>query len=375
MGISVILIDKSEIVEKMLSHCLHYFSTKILRVENWDENKEKIKGIEPDILFVEWEIKEKGKALALSVAEEMTSTPVVVLYRSSSESELNTLPADQLPHRIIKPFEPQILRKQFTKLVPQMKDSKIHPFLKFPVPHEKEASPKETTKTPLSNQKTETNTLLQNHSEQKTTPTKSAGPSQPSIHSILKKAKEVTLTKTSDVTTQIKEKFSTSVQKEPPQKTETINKAQDILSPLKQKHTKIKEEEDLKEFNIDETTQNDLAPMAIKSSFSEKKRSSKSENIELNEKDILNILNKYKDTLEFQQLMEKALSEHITAAVTKTLQTDNLEGIMEKSLNTFKESKHFKSFVELEIKKYLKQQLPLTIKTVVTEEIKKITGD
>ena len=486
MSISVVLIDKSEIVEKMLSHCLYYFSAKVSRIENWDENKEKIKEIKPDILFVEWELKNKEKALAFSIEKEMNPTPVVILYRASSGPEINTLTPDQLPHRLIKPFDPKILREKFTRLVPQIKDSKIHPFLKFPKgqAYEKEISSKDSIKVPLSSQKTEanpplhspsiqktetkpplhspsiqktetksplrspsiqktetkpplrspsiqktetksplrspsiqktetnpllrsssiqktetksplynpsiqktetksplhspsiqkteTNPLLRSSSIQKTTPvkqTESIDASLPSINSMLK---ESTPTKNSNTTEQLKDKLSAPAQKEAPQKTEEITKTQDTQTAKKQLKP---EKEETKEFNIDENTQNDLAPMAMKSSAQERESSLKSENIELNEKDILKVLNKYKDTLEFQQLMEKALNEHVTETVTKILQNDNLEAVMEKSLTAFKESKSFKSFVELEIKKYLKKQLPLTIKTVVEEEIKKIIGD
>ena len=465
MGISVVLIDKSEIVEKMLSHCLYYFSAKVLRIENWDENREKIKEIKTDIFFVEWEIKKDGKALALSLAEEVKPCPVVLLYRSSSAAEINSLSSNHLPHRLVKPFDPKILREVFTQLVPQVKESKIHPFLKFPKgkAYQTVGGSKENIKIPFSSKQTMDKSPLQGPTTQKTmdkaspqgsitqkimdksplqspttqkimnkaspqgpttqktmdksplqspttqkimnkaspqgpttqktmdksplqdpttiTPaqqTKSREESQPSINSMLK---ESISTQTLSPIEEKKEQTSTSFQKEILEKSENVKRPKEIkLKTSSQKNVLTKkqfksETEEIKEFNIDENTKNDLAPMAIKSSSSEKESALKSENIELNEKDILKVLNKYKDSLEFQQLMEKVFSENAATVVTKILQNGNLEGIVENSLTQFKDSQSFKSFVELEIKKSLKKQLPLTLKSVVEEEIKKIIGD
>lgn len=394
MSISVILIDKSEIVGKMLSHCLYYFSANVRRIESWNEKKAKIKEIEPDIIFVEWEIKTEGKALAFSVAEEMKPTPVVILYRSSSGPEINSLPSDQFPQRLVKPFDPKILRDTFTKLVPQMKDSKVHPFLKFPKgkAYEKEMNLKEENiKISPSSQKAETNPLLQSHLNQTKSPVKQTektdlSPSPPLLNPSNQTKSPVKQTEKTDssfpsINSMLQEtstsKPSNTMEKQKnitQQKEEIKTTPEQHIASLRKKPPTLDREE-TKEFNIDETTQNDLAPMAIKSSAPERASASKSENIELNEKDILRILNKYKDTLEFQQLMEKTLKEHALEAVTKILQNDNLKTVLEKPLTDFKESQSFRTIVELEIKKYLKEQLPLTIKTIVEEEIKKIIGD
>ena len=453
MSISVVLIDKSEIVEKMLSHCLYYFSAKVLRIENWDENREKIKEIKTDIFFVEWEIKKDGKALALSLAKEVKPCPVVLLYRSSSATEINSLSSDHLSHKLVKPFDPKILREVFTQLVPQVKESKIHPFLKFPKgkAYQTGRGSKENIKIPLSSKQTMDKASLQDPTTQKImdkassqgpttqkimdkapplqspaiqktmdkaspqspttqkimdkaspqgpatqktmdkspplqspttiTPaqqTKSREESQPSINSMLKESMS---TQTLSPIEEKEKQTSTSFQKEILEKSENVKRPKEIkLKTSSQKNVLTKkqfksEKKEIKEFNIDENTKNDLAPMAIKSSSSEKESALKSENIELNEKDILKVLNKYKDSLEFQQLMEKVFSENAATVVTKILQNGNLEGIVENSLTQFKDSQSFKSFVELEIKKSLKKQLPLTLKSVVEEEIKKIIGD
>ena len=448
MSISVLLIDKSEIVEKMLSHCLYYFSAKVFRIESWDEHRDKIKEVKPDILFVEWELKNAGQALALSIEEEIKPLPVVLLYRASSVSEINALPSEKLPHRLVKPFDPKILREKFTKLVPQMKDSKIHPFLQFPKKQsaQTETDLKENTKIPLPHP-------TENSSHQNKTVTsarESTESSLPSINSMLKtasptnnskpieqgtdkpeplsqkeslqKSEETTQTQELQSTTPIDKtqeiKTNTPIDKTQETKTNTpIDKTQEIKTntpidktqetktniPIdktqriktntptdKTQETKTSdllkktfpkktlrppEKEETKEFNIDENTQNALAPMAIKSSSYKKESHLKNENIELNEQDILKVLNKYKDTLEFQQLMEKTFSEQSANVVTKILQNDNVKEILESSLAEFKESKAFKAFVESEIKSYLKKQLPLNIKAVVEEEIKKIVGD
>ena len=143
----------------------------------------------------------------------------------------------------------------------------------------------------------------------------------------------------------------------------------DFNSKIAKKSVKTFDKDDI---NIDEDTQNDLAPMAIKSSVSPTK---KPEESSLTKQDLFHVFNKYKDSLEFQKLMEKVLSEHVQATVAEVLRKDSVKDILQKPLEDFKESDHFKQLVEKEISQYLQKQLPLVIKKIVENEIRKIVGD
>ena len=132
MSLHVALIDKSEIVQKMLSHCLYYFSAEVLRFDSWEDSKSHFADSKPDIIFVDWEIKKGEESVVYSVIEEMKPTPVVLLYRSSYGPQINAIPSDKLSHKFIKPLDLKAIREGFIELVPQVKESKIHPFLKFP---------------------------------------------------------------------------------------------------------------------------------------------------------------------------------------------------------------------------------------------------
>ena len=145
------------------------------------------------------------------------------------------------------------------------------------------------------------------------------------------------------------------------------------LTQQENKPTQIKM--DKENLNIDEDTQNDLAPMAIKSSAPEQRGSETSQIFELSDKDILRVLNKYKDTFEFQKLMEKALSGYAKETVANILQGNKMTDLLQQPLTEFKESKKFQELVERQIIQYVKKQLPLLIKEIVEREIKKIIGD
>lgn len=320
MGIRAVLIDKSEIVQKMLSHCLHYFSTEVSRFDSLEDCQSHFTDKPPDIAFMDWEPKKKNETVIYSAIEKMKPVPVVLLYRENND-RIQSIPPDKIPYKLKKPLEPKAVRDIFTELVPQIKDSSLHPFLKFPQ-KEKIASPPE----PELDEKSKTFTAQTTEQEVK-----------------------MSLNETSPAGFKI-----------------PVEKKSIVTSK------KIKKED----INIDEDTQNDLAPMAMKSSAIEKENSKIiKENLELNEKDILKVLNKYKDSLEFQKLMESVLSEYAQKTVKNILQGDKVTDLMQQPLKEFKEGDKFKQLVEQQVSQYVREQLPLLIKEIVEREIKKIIGD
>lgn len=401
MSIHVALIDKSEIVKKMLSHCLYYFSAEISRFDSFEDNASYFTDKKPDIVFVDWDIKQGDKSVVYSVIEKMKPTAVVLLYRSLDHAQINDIPFDEIPHRIKKPLDPKMVRDIFIELVPKARESKIHPFLKFPKTEGKKNVPIADTKAnttvpkaglakdsklqvsaftlPLTDKnkvKERTQTSLNQPSSKK----------QPSSKVLIKQiqtpktqlkstvaSKQKELSKAPDKAFVQKAVFDqarktdqtlTDSEKEKPS-------IQELAVEKTQTRSKVKKED----INIDETTQNDLAPMAIKSSVSMEESFLKNQNIELSEKSVLRVLNKYKDTLEFQELMEKVLSGYAKGAVENILQDDKVTDLLQQPLSDFKESKKFKELVEQQIIQYVNRHLPLVIKEVVEQEIKKIIGD
>ena len=541
MGIYAALIDRSEIVQKMLSHCLYYFAVEVLRFDSFEESRPNLSDKKPDIIFVDWSLKKGNKAVVYSVIEEMKQTPVVLLYRSAEVDQVNAIPDDEIPRKIKKPLNPKTVRDILMELVPKAKESRIHPFLKFPKTEKKVedvpeshtnqniegriAVPKsssveqdklqvETTHGPLDNRnkeqiqtpagqqtlketrtaqeppksisvpksdfveqdklqietlhgplnnenKEKTQTLLeqpslketriaeelsksiaipksgsadqgklqvetlhsplsgkeqaqsfskqtslketrtaeelpksivvpksssvdQNKLQVETLQSPLSGKEQPqalSKHQSPEKMRPQTLR---DIDVLKQDKVEKSSQKDFPQKFKSdedkkINQAlieseKTVSKILSEKYAKRKiNKEDI---NIDENTQNDLAPLAIKPPTSSTQGElSENQSFELSEKDILRVLNKYKDTLEFQELIEKVLSEYAKKTVTHILQNGKVTDLLQQPLNDFKESKKFRELVEQQIIKYVDRQLPLLIKDIVEQEIKKILGD
>ena len=289
----------------------------------------------------------------------------------------------------------------FTSLVPQIKESKIHPFLKFPKGREEKAKSvaSDDQKDVQQIQDTSANLQKDSHVQQEAQAHQNV--------KILDKAKEKTQTffkNTFSGILTLKEKegahdVHSSLRQNPSdgktqnentqksldqnmataqnqQKAHSLTKDDNI--PSIQKETTVKasfKKMDKDNINIDENTQNDLAPMAIKSSVSQRDDSEPPSNIELSEKDILRVLNKYKDTLEFQEIVENVLSEYAKTTVTNILQENKVTDLLKQPLTEFKESQKFKELVEQQIIGYVQKHLPLLIKDIVEQEIKKIIGN
>ncbi len=365
MSFHVALVDKSEIIKKMLSHCLYYFSADVLRFDQLRDIKNHFSDKNPDIIFMDWDVG-GGEEAVSSAINEVQPTPMVLLYRSEDEVQISST-ALNLPHKIKKPLDPKAVRDVFTKLVPQAKDSKIHPFLKFP----KSSVKKESAPT-------------------QEAPSSSHLKGKPVAGEQDKKDMQKPFPEVSTKPTPAKERLSHTSSAIAPE--QPVKKTTDVLSPIANKAFSIhrsspRESVDLankknlsgkkidkENINIDENTQNDLAPMAIKSE-SDLKRAQDIKNWKLSEKDILRVLNKYKDSLEFQELMEGVLSEYAKKTVTNILQGDKVVDLLRQPLNEFKEGEKFKALVEKEIIQYVRKNLPILLKEVVEQEIKKIIGD
>ncbi len=548
MSIHITLIDKSEIVYKMLSHCLHYFPVKILRFDNLSASQSHFASHKQpaDIAFVDWDVKKGGKAAIYSAIEEMKPTPVVLLYRTDLDISADS---GSIAYKIKKPLDPKTVRNMLIKLVPQIEESPIYSFLKFPKsPGEKEGLSAPLDHKPanipikegpaleskslqnlkiLDQAKTGAQTLFKptfskiltlkdKTQDQKKSPrlnpfistgkpdpkrglaegavstgkpdpkrglaegavsagkpdpkrglaegavsagqpdpkrglaegAVSAGKPDPKREgavfagkSDLKrglaegavftgkpdpkwegavfagkpdlKREGVVSTGKSDPKRGLAEGAVSAGKSDPKREGAVSNRLSDTIKsglnkdsasmslpagdqshsksqktsvvspdlksspPLAQKDktfkgSVFKNKMNKENINIDENTKNDLAPMAIKSPASQPERSVKAP---WSEQDILRVLQKYKDSLEFQKLMEKALSGYAQQTVAGILQNGQAPDILRESLIEFKESQKFKNLVELKAVQYIQKHLPSIMKSLVEREIKKIIGD
>ena len=366
MRFQVGLLDKSEIIKKMISHCLHYFVVDMHYFTTLDECLIHAGNHTLNIIFVDWEMAQNGTPLIYLIRSQLSSIPVVLMYRSNWEAVVSQIDKNTVPHRLTKPINPKTVRDIFSSLVPEVKKSSIHSFLIFPQ-HKEGGSPAAGTR-PLpqknppqssledSNQKTGVMSYLEKadnslggRQNKEEGGGGLAGSSKGGGQSFLG-VDEKALTQTG--LTQVQTSINGS-----PLKLNKIDKNKIVL---------------------DEDTQNDLAPMAIKSAAS-KRGSAQNGAHPLSEKQVLDVLMKYKDSLEFTNLMEKVLSDYAKQAVVSLLQPDQVKNLVKKPMRDFKESESFKKLVEREISHhlsgYLKKELPLAVKSVIEAEIKKIIGD
>jgi len=336
MKIQVGLLDESEIIKKMLSHCLHYFVVNIHSFKTWDEcllytNNEKL-----SILFVDWDMLSGKNRLIDLVRENLSSIPAVLMYRQDSSDEISQKDSEFAPHRLTKPLNPKQVREIFSKLVPQINESSIHSFLRFP----KDLSPPADQTSSGQDPKTQTTKTQQVPYEAMTQKTKQIFSTGPQANPSLEPAGSL-------------EASSFSLQSKPSKK---LDKSEIVLN---------------------EDTKNELAPMAIKSSNSKKDLDSIGSKAA--EEHTLEVLKKYRDSLEFTKLMEKTLSDYAKEALCSLLEPEQTKSTLKESMKEFQEGEKFKKQVDQEIKilmeAYLKEELPLKIKSILQEEIKKILSD
>ena len=442
LGIHVALIDKSEIIHKMLLHCLYYYTVQVHRFNSLEECLKKFQDKKPNLIFIDWEVKQGDKPLIFTASEQFHPVPFVLLYRKDFENQLLSVPVKQVPYKIKKPLNPKEIRDICTKLVPELKNSALHSFLKFPkseeekkqeqakpapsppkqrnrVEHQKKAE--EKTKSFIGNLIEKTGLFKMPSSEEieaaeefpssvdedslsaqlkkparsgfqaetgltsappslssksESRAVQSPNPSQKSLVSSPSKAvktNDITLidTHTSPTEKTVSHNLGSLAKqfKESGSVTKGADKESsfDLNSKVLKTGNKPFNKEDI---NIDEDTQNDLAPMAMKDTAPSEKESEL-----FTKQDFLQVFDKYKGSLEFQKLMEKALSEHVQDVVTGILKGASVKSVLKKPLEDFKESAQFKQLVEKEISQYLQKQLPVVIKSIVESEIRKIIGD
>ena len=468
LGIHVALIDKSEIIQKMLSHCLYYHTVQVHRFDSFEDYLVKFKDKKPNLIFIDWEIKQNDRPLIFTAIEQIHSIPFVLLYRKGVENELLTLPENQVSYRLKKPLNPKEVRDVCSELIPELKNSVFHSFLKFPKSEEEKKQEKTQPTPPLkekevkkdhdvgkeenktksfigsliektglfkmpSSEEIESAEEFSDSKESVQPSSKLKSPASSSFQtktglvskesvqssSDLKKPASPSFQASTGLTSVKPEKLKSNEQnirtdesktssKETPRdktkakttdfvdkktsfKKQTLTQDIGVLakqlkevgsvtkgsikessfdpnSKILKKVDKINKED----IDIDEDTQNDLAPMAIKSS---RPIDQKLESKNLTKQNIQKAFDKYKDSLEFQKMLEKALSEHAQEFIAKILKGQALNPILKQSLGDFKESSQFKELVEKEVSQYLQKQLPLLIKSIVENEIKKIIGD
>ena len=367
MKIQVGLLDESAIIQKMLSHCLHHFVVDIHTFKNWDHCLLHTNNKDLNILFVDWDMSHGEKRLIELAGEQLSSVPAVLMRRQDASAELSKIDPALVPHQITKPLNPKQVRDTFSKLVPQITESPIHSFLKFPKSPSnlQETSPTPTTQ-PLSTPSHKTanktaQTIPFNLQEKNSL--------QPSSSPLNKDTSKEKLS------------FSEEAQTNPAQTNPTqsflnqnpVNQETISIKPSLSKSKKI----DKSQIVLNEDTKNDLAPMAIKSS--ETKKTAPPTSPKLTEEQILEVLKKYKDSLEFTKLMEKVLSDHAKEAVQSLLEPDQAKNTLKESIQNFQDGAKFKKQVDEEISSqitaYLKEELPLKIKSILQEEIKKILSE
>ncbi|MCY4321460.1 MAG: hypothetical protein OXC37_03525 [Bdellovibrionaceae bacterium] len=410
MGLKVALIDKSEIVHKMLSHCLYYYTIEVHRFDDFDSYLKSFHNEKPDLIFIDWEIKKGDQPIIYTAIDQFHAVPFVLLYRKTMEQDISAV-SNQVPHKISKPINPKKVRDICVELIPELKNSALTSFLEFPKSAEekneesnkpssiksqpvKPIEKQEETKSFITNLINKTGLFkipspeeMESAEEQPETFKEASSSLESSEKSSIKASSNLVKQASSSLYSKnIKPTDTTSVtqniisNKSPLEKNLDSSIAEKDKNPIKQvssqKKTHIMNKP--KNFNkenmqIDEDTQNSLAPMTIKNTPSGKTQSAQSHS--LSKQDILQAFNKYKDSLEFQKLVEKNLTEYAQSAVSEILKPDSVKNGLKKPLEDFKQSAQFKQLVEKEISQYIQKQLPLVIKSIVEDQIKKIIGD
>lgn len=424
MALNVVLIDKSEITKKMISHCLHYYAVQVHRFDNLADMQSRFHQEQPDIVFIDWDLKQGQKPLASSVKSQK-SPPLVVLHRGDSAEGL-----DQMANRLKKPIDANRLREMVVHLVPKTNQLKIHKFLKYPAKtssfSETNVASPEISSTPspppasgpqlgademmdIPDQEGVPADLIDPSLKMKPmegalAPSEGAPPSsvqgtskeekadESDGLSNMEKTKEYKIEESFDSSTfsvKVKEaahssgQQKTAVPEPPPAKQPTPPPP----SPPKSQESdppKIFIKEDI---DLDEDTANDFAPAALSN-----KATVNVMDTEQNREMILKILNEYKDTLEFEGLMEKSLKNYGTKMVKQIISKDSQQ-IIQQAFAGYKDTPQFKADMVGFLKEYLEQhldiskqieksltvfirkQFPILAKEVIEQEIQKLLNE
>ena len=390
MSLNIALVDKSEIIKKMMSHCLRYYAAEIHRFETLDDLKLQSKHLKPDIIFIDWDLKKGDEPLAISAKKEITDIPLVVIYRNGSDEKITSI-----TNRIKKPLDANLLRKMVADLVPELGQSKIHNFLKFPnkqqTVEEIEEQEKENTKKKPS--KESVIDFDSNLDSSKKEDVSIQSKMRDYLDEVYVK-KEITKTDHPMGLNLPKETENDLLVKGGEDQT-TFKPTKPLLSDIvpKKKAAQAKKKS---LFDKDEdNTFNDFAPMAIKSSSEEKTNPTyvpqgDKQNIQIKDEMILKVLEEYKNTLEFENLMELSLKQYAKDLSKKILEKDGGGEILKKSLSDFKkedsfkqlilktlseyikENSEFRSLFEKELQQFIIKGLPQLAKEIIEKEIKRI---
>ena len=280
MALSVALIDKSQIVEKMLTHSLHYYAVDVLRFDSLEAYKSENFKKKPSAIFID---------SSISIPDSLSQDFVVIMERGAKPS-LQTP-----PFRINKPLDPVQVREVFQKSCPELKGSKFHEFLEHP----------ESTFEGVSIAEPE------------------------------KKKEEI-------------EKLAPDFEEEEVKKQSLQNETEETSQD--------------KTFNMDTK---DMAPMAMSS-----KKSS------ISGEDLKSLVDEITSQLDFKELLEGAINSQARLQAQNLIRSaTDKKGFSQSFLEEFEKSKEFKQMIQDQILIYLKKQLPLTLKEVVSKEIKKITEE
>ena len=497
--IQVALFDKSPIIKKMLSHCLHYFATDIHSFSTLQEfllesQKEETQTKNISAIFVDWEMQQEDQPIFYQLQKQFKDIPLVLLYRSNFLPKVNKLSKEDFPYRIPKPINPKEVRELFIQLIPQAKKSPIHAFLQFPKT--------EIDKQPIQKPKDFLSSSAQTHPGGNTSSKKSLRgeiieKTLTGIKKLIQKPAEETkslldtlvnqtdtaTSKSKDDGDTLSKQTKTMISKPTPKEIKTLSQktsivtqkshpnytaikplgtqnladpaSKELMSPDPQKSSQIQSSQsqqdspnpslqnspsqpsaspslasqkfptqappasdpshlakappvkenlegqnlsantanskvdpekeqigteqtgtkkmkgpaiDKDNLGLNEDTKNDLAPMAIKSSFDTKSQKGGFQS----EEQILAFFEKYKDSLQFQKILEKILKAEIKDIIQNLLEGAEVKALLQEPLEAFKASQQFKQRVEKEISAYVQKELPLIIKSCVQEEIKKI---
>ena len=387
MKFQVGLLDKSKVIEKMISHCLHYFMVDLHFFTDWEGVVVHTKKNQKfDILFVDWDMSYSSKRVIDRVQEQLPSVPTVLMYRKDEINKLNQSSQSNMhhkalehaqdelhklthfPHRVEKPLNPKHVREVFTKLIPEITEQTPHPFLKYPKSYDsKLGQPSQQPSTHLHSE----------HHQQKITPPPSSLNQNLALAQSKQKTQEETLQPLSSKNIAHTTQTSIHLKK--------LKPAQSSLTPdsstAPQAHAHSSKKIDKSTLVLSETTKNDFAPLPIKSSGNKKEDSLTK--TRLTEEQVLQVLNKYKDSLEFTKIMETTLTQYAKEAVQSFLDPQQAKNVMKETMQDFQGANQFKQQVETEVKNqiklhlesYLKKDLALQIKSVLQEEIQKILSE
>lgn len=338
----IILIDESEIVKKTMEHCLSYFFAKIYHFKNLEEYKNDIQKLQADVIFVDWNIKQNKESIAFSVLKFAKLIPVVLIYKSNMQDEVQKISKDQFSHQIIKPFNPNILRDKLIECIPQIKTTHVYPFLDFPqtMPDKKNHSKKIQQKDPIKIQTFKKEDLkTDNKSENNNT-----------IGLTLNEKTSLSKISEEDVNPQ-----------EIAEGIKTDNKSENE-SRLNKRQT----------FKISEITKNDLAPVAMKSFIPIKEIDNKDSSQILDNKKIIKVLNTYKDSLEFQKVIEQTILEYVSKNPHINKKESKIQDAVKKETDTYFKQVNMQDVVKKEIKKHLDRHISNIMKTIIEDKIKEI---